>query len=289
MKTDYTMGKALHSLLVILFVLVGPLCYSQTSVKVSDPRLEIRDNKLHIYYDILNGDPDEKYIISIDIKDQDGNTMKANTLEGDIGEVVEGGNNKQITWNLAADNIFINSYVYIKINARVISPPAPVMIEPVEEQKQEVIQEEQKDQTVSKEELKSYNRAGIILQSLAVPGLGLSRISGKPHWLRGVAGYGCIAGSIILNRQAINTFNTIEDYENPNDASSAFDKSVAQDNISEVLAYAAIAVWVTDIIWTIAGTSDLNKPLYSHTAGFSLKSNIDPLSNLPMFGFTYRF
>ena len=91
-------------------------------------------------------------------------------------------------------------------------------------------------------------RTGIILQSLALPGLGLSRMTGKPHWLRGVAGYGCIAGSIILNRQAISTYDDIDDLEDYDDKNELFQKSLNRDNISEVLAYAAIGIWV-DIGW----------------------------------------
>ncbi|UCG27928.1 MAG: hypothetical protein JSV24_00810, partial [Bacteroidales bacterium] len=107
---------------------------------------------------------------------------------------------------------------------------------------------------------KDFSRAGIVIQSLAVPGLGLSRATGDPHWLRGVAGYGCIAGSIVLNHQAVNTFNTIGGLDNVDEIKKAFDKSVQQDKISEVLACAALGIWVTDIIWTIAGTSGLKKP-----------------------------
>jgi hypothetical protein len=299
------MGKTFISLLVINLALAGPLCYSQTSVKVSDPRLEFRDNRLLISYDILNSNPEEKYIISIDIRDQDGNSFKANTLEGDLGEIDQGDGGKQITWDLEADNVYINSYVYVKINARVIPPPEPVVIVTSEQPNEEVAQQEQEDlagnqmeetsEAVTKKgapadiEKVSYNRTGLILQSLAIPGLGLSRVTEKPHWLRGVAGYGCIAGSIILNRLAVNTFNTIEDCDNPDDASRAFDKSVQQDNVSEILVYAAVGIWVADIIWTIVGTSDLNRTLYSQTRGFSLRSNIDPLSNMPLVGFTYRF
>ena len=135
-----------------------------------------------------------------------------------------------------------------------------------------------------------FNRTGIVIQSLAMPGLGLSRVTGKPHWLRGVVGYGCIAGSIVLNRQAVNTFNTIGGLDNIDDVNEAFDKSVLQDNISEVLAYAAIGIWVTDIIWTVTGTSDLRKrPLKSRSKEFSVASTFDPESRIPMVGLRFRF
>ena len=301
------MRKYLLYILFIIPLCFDPICHAQTSVKVSDPRLEMVDNRINISYNILNSNPDEMYTISIVIKDEDGNTINARTLDGDIGEEVTGGSNKNITWNLEADNVFIDAFVFVQINVKVIPPPAPVIIEPeeepvLEEPKEEdaVSQDESKkpepDEAIKKEEpptetkSTSYNRTGIVLQSLALPGLGLSRVTGKPHWLRGVAGYGCIVGSIVLNRQAVNTFNEINDLVYFDEINEAYDKSLQQDNISEILAYAAIGIWVTDFIWTLVGTSDLNKPFYySESRGFSFGSNLDPLTNVPLVSVRYRF
>jgi len=73
-----------------------------------------------------------------------------------------------------------------------------------------------------------------------------------------VVGYGCIAASIIYNKIAVSSYN---DYLNTNDLQEIetfYDNSVNEDNLSEVFAYAAIGIWVTDFIWTIAGSSKLN-------------------------------
>jgi hypothetical protein len=306
---DLTMRIAIQFQLVILFVLSGPFCYSQTRVRVSDPRLEMVGNTIHIYYDILNSDPDEKYTISVVIKDEDGNTINARALNGDVGKEISGGSNKQISWNLEADNIFLDAFVFVQVNAKAIPPPEPVVVTPAGEPKEEVLQQKQEvlddaqesnqpvsNQAVSRKEppagtgSKSYNRAGLVIQSLAIPGLGLSRVTGKPHWLRGVAGYGCIAGSVILNRQAINTYNGIEDLVYFDEINEAYDKSLMQDNISEILSYAAIGIWAADFIWTLVGTSDLNRPSYSsRSRGLSMGSNINPVSNAPLISIIYRF
>ena len=295
------MGKLHHSLLIIAFVLTGPLCNSQTIVQISEPRLELKDNMVHIYYDIQNSDPLEKYVISVEINDEDGNPFDADALDGDIGMVEDGGRNKHITWNLEADNIQINAYVVVKINARVIPPPATVtnkseeeivqkmVDEEVEESKSGVIPEDTPaDAPVSGST--TFNRTSIVLQSLAIPGLGLSRVTGNPHWIRGMAGYGCIIGSVILNRQSIQTFDSIEDMEDPTEAETAFNKSVRQDKISEGLAYAAIGIWVTDIIWTWMGTSDLmSGPSIGDLNNISIGTDIDPLSYAPLVCFRYTF
>jgi len=295
------MGKLHHSLLIIAFVLTGPLCNSQTIVQISEPRLELKDNMIHIYYDIENSDPLEKYVISVEINDEGGNPLEADALDGDIGMVEDGGRNKHITWNLEADNIQINAYVFVKINARVIPPAAPVtnkseeeiaqkmVDEEVEESKPGVIPEDTPEDTPVSGST-TFNRTSIVLQSLAIPGLGLSRVTGNPHWIRGMAGYGCIIGSVILNRQSIQTFDSIEDIEDPSEAETAFNKSVRQDKISEGLAYAAIGIWVMDIIWTWMGTSDLmSGPSIGDLNNISIRTDIDPLSYAPLVCFRYTF
>jgi len=288
------MGKILISILIILLFLVDPLCNAQTSVKVSDPRLEIRDNKLLISYDILYSDPEEKYIISIEIKDEKGNLIKANTLEGDIGEITDGRENKQVIWSFEADNVFLDEYVSVQINAKVILPPASPVIEEPEEK---VVLPEPVKQTIPREgepppisTSKTYSRTGIVFQSIAFPGLGLSRVTGNPHWIRGVAGYGCVITSIVLNWQAIKTYDGIDDFDYFYDVIDVFDKSLLLDNISEIFSFAAVGIWVTDIIWTLAGTSDLNmKPRLSQNRGFSFETKIDPLSKMPLLSFNLRF
>jgi hypothetical protein len=295
------MVQVILSLFVICIFFIDPTCHAQTKVRVSDPGLE-----------------DEKYIISIDIKDENGNPIDANALIGDIGIVEEGGTNKLITWNLESDNIFLDAYVFVQINANVIPPPVPVITEPEEEiveevtdnqkeahaeeiKKQDVIIEDkpkatESERTTNAKETspvtrpKNFNRVGIVIQSLALPGLGLSRTTGKPHWLRGAAGYGCLAGSIILNRTAVNTFNEVEDFVRFDEINEAYNKSSRQDNISEILAYTAVGIWVTDFIWTLVGTSDLKRSIpYTASRGLSFKGDIDPLSNVPRVSIRYRF
>jgi len=294
------MGKARQFLLVITFVLAGPLCYSQSSVKVSDPRLEMVGNTIHISYDILNSDPEEKYAISIVIKDEDGNIINARALDGDIGEEVSGGTNKQIAWNLEADHIFIDAFIFVQIHATFIAPPEPVVAEPEEEpvrgdQKEAFKEEPVQEESSSKEppvdsRTSEFNRTGIIFQSIALPGLGLSRVTGKPHWIRGVAGYGCLAGSIILGRQAVNTYKDIEDLVNFDDINTTYDKALQQNRTANILLFATAGIWITDFIWTLAGTSDLNKiPYAAELRGFSMGGNIDPLTNIPMVNVRYRF
>jgi hypothetical protein len=267
---DVTMRNTLHIVLVISVVLTGPMLYAQTPVTVSDPKIEIRDNIIHIHYDILHSTPEDQFVISIEITDADGNKIKARALEGDVGKDIPGGNDKHIAWDLEADKIYLNTSIYFEINATYIPQPEPAV--------------------VPQEEPKSFSRTNLIIQSLAVPGLGLSRITDKPHWIKGVAGYGCIAGSVIFNLQARNTYRSIEDYPDFEDKKTQFDLSVKQDNLSDVLGFAAIGIWVADFIWTMTGTSDMKgNPLSRNERRISVGGSLDPMTYTPTVNIRYNF
>ena len=280
------MGKIFLFLLVFSFILTGSLCYSQTSFKVSDPRLEMVGNTIHIVYDILNSTPSEEFTVELVVKDSEGNVINARALSGDVGDLVTGGKDKHITWDLEVDRIEMNADIYVKVHVKAIPPPEPAVVVPPAVQEDGEKSPEEIPVATSREE--QYSRTGLILQSVAFPGLGLSRYKGGPHWTKGVLGYGCIVGSLIMNRVAVSTYDGIIDRAGYDAKNTLYQKSLQQDQISEVLAYTAIAIWVSDLVWTIAGTSDLNKRTSSYQ-GLRINPTIDPVSNMPLIAFTYKF
>jgi hypothetical protein len=268
---------------------------------VSPPRLELKANAIHITYNILNSDPAEMYMVNLTVTDGEGIALNALTLDGDVGSQVTGGNNKLIVWNLEADNVLLTSRIYAKIHVQTIpgsdSGISQAGIQPSDKTNSSNLAGQGGDLSGNSKSPggvptgpKTFNRTAIVFQSLVVPGLGLSRVTRKPHWIRGVAGYGCIAGSLVMNKQAIATYNSISDSNDYEEMSRRYEKAVQQDNISEILAYAAVGVWVTDFIWTLIATSDLKKgSTHMNTSGFSLKTNIDPMTYSPMVGIKYGF
>ena len=111
--------KRFHLLILSLFLfLVTPVSLAQESFRVSDPRLELKDNIIHITYDILNGDRPAKYAIDLVITDSNKNQIEASTLSGDIGENVIGGINRLIKWDLQADSIYMDAEITFKIHAK---------------------------------------------------------------------------------------------------------------------------------------------------------------------------
>lgn len=285
------MGKLSLFLLIMVLLCIEPICNAQTPMHVSDPRLELRDNIIHISYDILNGNPSDIYAVYINITDVEGRKINATTLTGDIGKDVSGGKNKNILWDLEADHIFMNEKIYFEIFARA-TPPSERYVTQKGNNSNAAVTEESfvNINPPPSTKVKSYNTAGIVFQSLAIPGLGLSRMTGDPHWLRGLAGYGCIAGSIILNRQSMITYDGIGDYTDFDDKYEQLQNSITQDNISELLAYTAIGIWVTDFIWTLVGISKYQKrSMVSEVRGISVRPGIDPLTYAPMVSIGYRF
>jgi len=290
---------------------------AQSTVEVSRPDLSLKDNGISISYKLLNSSESEEFTIRIEITDSNGRIINAKSLSGDIGENIPGGLNKEIFWDIEADSIFLDEEIFVQVYAQPEAPPLVVEDSPVTEEAPPVAEEDspvvEEDSPVVEENQiteessyksaekigespppstgKSFNRAGIIAQSALFPGLGLSRINpGKPHWIKGVAAYGCIAGSIVLNRMAVTSYNSYKEPTSLNDVDKDYNKAVTQDVVSEVLIYAAIGIWVTDMVWTILGTSDLKMNQASgNSKGFSIGTNVEPVSRVPLIALRYKF
>ena len=264
------MKPKFHFLAIFILFFAVFVSSGQTTIKISKPRLKIENNNLIISYDILNSKPGEKFKIWIEVTDSTGKPIEAQSLSGDVGDDVAGGSDKEIIWNLFADRIFLDVGIYIQINADVIGAA---------------------EGSDKKTEPRTIKRSSAILQSLVFPGLGLSRMSnGKPHWIRGVAGYGCIAASIVYNRKAIESYDKYQKSDDPQEIDEFYDNSVKEDKLSEAFTYAAIGIWVTDFVWTMVGSSRIDKEKkLAHSKGFSISTKYNLNSNIPMLMVTYSF
>ncbi len=259
------MGKTLTSLLILVFLLFEVVGHAQSTHRVSDPRPELEGNKLHIYYDILNSQPSDRFEVSLSIIDDAGNIIQASSFTGDIGKDITGGNNKLIIWDIVSDRVEIEGDIVVIAE---LMPP----------------------QWDLNESGKSFRRSGLILQSIVLPGLGMTRLTGDPHWIRGAAAYSCLAGSIVLNKMAISTYSDFQNANSIKEANSLLEKSTQQDNVSEILASSAIGIWVIDFIWTLVGTSELKKQTVARSSrGISIGTGFDSYSKTPLLALTYSF
>ena len=275
----------LTDFIILICILLCPVTdlQAQSTVEVSKPVLSMKGNKIQISYDLLNSTKKDTYTIRIEITDSEGKTIDARSLSGDIGEEIIGGGNKKILWDIEADSIFLDDEIFVQVYA--LAESVPVVEEP------QVARTEEPAVVETESVKKEFNRTAIIIQSVAFPGLGLSRTNpGQPHWIRGVLGYGCIAGSIYFNSKAVSSYQAYKNTDNLDEVDDLFNQAVKQDNISEALAFIAIGIWVTDLVWTIVGTSGLNSDQISgDLKRFSVGTNIEPISSVPLIAFRYRF
>ena len=286
------MRSLIFIILGVSLIFIEPDCQGQEFIRVSEPKMKRKDNLVYISYDFLNGQPTDTFNVAVDISDVFGNSIHESALSGDIGNNVMGGENKIIVWNLNVDRIYMEDDINVKILAQNRLPvPKSKLILISEIPLVEDTAEEGEPSTVSREaSIKNFSRSGIIIQSLVFPGLGLSRVKSKPHWLRGLAGYGCLAGSIVYKNKADEMRTEYNAAIEPDWKTYYYDVSVWQDNISKVFVASAIAIWASDFIWTLAGTSELKRvQVYGDLSGISLGAGIEPLCFIPTVRLKYTF
>lgn len=245
--------------------------FGQGDIKIPLRKVEFADNKVYIEYDILNYKQTDLFRVWVVITNSSGHRINAQSLSGDIGDNIRGGINKKITWDLQNDNIILDDDISFEVKTERI-----------------VLAEEK---TGTKEATSHFNTGGLILSSTILPGAGLTRVhSGKPYWIIGIAGYGCIAGSVLFNKKAASSYDDYVNSYDINESKTLFDNSKREDQISKIFAYSAIGIWVTDIIWVAVSAGKKNKTLaLKNTKGFSIGSSYDPCFKKPMVSLSYRF
>jgi hypothetical protein len=268
---------------------------AQTPVEITPPSLSMKGGKVLIEYELRNSKKSEKFSIRIEVTTESGDPLQATSLSGDIGEGISGGETRKIIWDIETDSIFLDEEIFVEVYALPEKPPEPVI--PAEEE-----QALKGDEPTGEGEPvlekpsgtaggKQFNRTALIVQSLAFPGLGLSRLNpGQPHWIRGVAAYGCLGGSIYLNRKAWSSYQQYLDPEDAGDKGDLFDQAYDLQKTSRILGYTALAVWTADLVWTILGTSGMKQgALTGKAEGFSIGTGVEPASNTLLIAMRYRF
>lgn len=261
------MEKIYFFLLFLILSFSSLFCFSQskTEAEVSVYSVEYIDKTIHIYYDIIDSQEEDLLTVRLLVLDSLGNDLNVRAFEGDIGANVPGGSEKHISWKPALDHIYLDANISFEVYADYMVLP-------------------------DKETVPAYSRAGLITQSLLVPGLGMTKITGKPHWLRAVAGYGCLGSAIYFSQKAKQSYESVSDVSAFDDKTELYDQSIQQDQTSEILFYAAAGVWVTDIIWTLVGTKDYKAKSKSGSyRGLTVTGSMDPVHAIPKILLRYRF
>lgn len=254
----------------LLALLCVPGIFAQEPAQISAPDLELKGNNILITYDILNSTRRDLFDIWIEVTDTAGNKIVAESLTGDVGENVKGGSHREIVWDLGADGIFLDAGIFIQVYGERLTPLGS-------------------DLVLEKEiRINPYKTIG---QTLAFPGWGMAGMGkSKLHLLKGVAGYGCLAATIVYNRLGISNYDLYQTTEDLSEVDNYYNKAVLQDNLSHAFAYTAIAIWVAELTWTSVVLANIKKQEKERVAErINIYPVYHPQFQSPMLAVGFRF
>jgi hypothetical protein len=213
---------------LFLFFLFIVFKSSSQDFQITLLKLEFYGNQLHIAYNIDNKTSIGKFRIDIKINKQNGDSITPKSITGDLGNNIKSGNNKSIIWDLEKDSIHLDENISIEI--------------------------------IGKKHIEALSKGSIILMSTAVPGLGQTKVSGKPWWLCSIAAYGTLASGFIIYKSSLNTYNLYKAENNPSTRTDQYNKAQKNLNIANTLFITSATLWVANIIWA-AATPNSNQSL----------------------------
>ncbi len=216
--------------LLILFFLPSGIKVSSQSFLITQPKLEFDGYKLTITYDLVSKSKSNVYYVWVELRDQDGDPIRAYSIRGEIGDSISAGNNKVITWAPEEDAIFLNEDVTVEIKGEMFE--------------------------------KEFSKGKMIALSAVVPGLGQTKTrDGKPWWLTSIPAYGALAGGIIYQNKFSNTYDKyLETKDDPVERADLLEQSQKENNIAGTLLISAGVIWAANIIW-MAATPNRYKPM----------------------------
>ncbi|MGC9342833.1 MAG: hypothetical protein ACP5E3_09040 [Bacteroidales bacterium] len=245
------------SLLLLTGVYTG-LSAQNKKLKIENVELEIKNNKVHIFYDIKNSNKDF-HDVKLNFINEDFYPVLPYALKGDIGDSISPGTNKMIEWDISKDLPALDS----EIRPNVI---------------------------VDGKQSLGFNGAGpeFALASLLIPGLGdyfvadVSDMKFKPY-LRTASVYGLITLGVLAKNNRTKDPDKVVPYNTTSQSRFRDDPDLIKDRVyevgktnywlfpadSEFFLGAAAVIWIGDIIW-VAARGNVNKKLRNSLPDFSV-------------------
>lgn len=208
---------------------------------ITNTDFELRGNQLIITYDIEYYSGNQKFTVNTEIFYESGEKISAKSLTGDIDKNIKGGENKTIIWDLNKDKVELDGRIYVEVTA------VPELIA-----------------ETKKETEKSFSLAGTVAPSVVFPGYGNTRITRKPYWILGLAGYGSLVTSYMFNHSASLSYDEYLNEKNDRALrSSNYDDAEADKQISVVFGVSACVIWAADITLLVVNYKKQKKNLSS--------------------------
>jgi hypothetical protein len=196
---------------------------------ITPPALMFDGTQLLISYDVINKNQADQFYVWIEMEKKNGEPIPVKALTGDVGENIQSGTNKKITWVPSKDNIFLDEEINVEVRAE--------------------------------KYVKSFNKGSAMLMSTALPGLGQTKISkGKPWWITGVVAYGALAGGFVTHSGYLKSYDSYRSETDPSKRSDLLAKTQSQMNLSKALIISGVTLWAANILW-VAITPNRYQPL----------------------------
>ena len=248
--------------IIVLFFTVlcsnGALIAQKTTVEITS--VEDVDNKLIVKYNFIDSKESQRFNVTLEITSSTGQYIQANSLSGDLGNRISGGQNKQIVWDYMADGFVMSGNLNFEVIALLTSA--------------------------------EFNMARSLFLSTVCPGLGLNSVDkSHPYWLMGVAAYACLGTSFYLNKKANDNYSSYLSNTEDNLNDELLNKSRNQNKLSKTFGYSALGIWGINLVWTVVRTHQKNKTSIGSINNRNLKfySVYDPILKTNGFGLNYRF
>jgi len=248
--------------ILLLFSLIysSPI-FAQKKAGIKVTGVQYAANKLLISYDITNYDKNDRFAIWVVVYYQNDSICKeARSFEGDIGTKIKGGTEKLITWDLKADNVFI-------------------------------------DETINVEVFGKYMEADLgvgqaMLYSAIYPGLGNYKLTRKKSYLAvGAAAYTFLGASIMLNNSYRKNFDEYLASNDINESDDLYRKTKNQKLGSKIFGFSALGIWAVDMIITArqAKQKRAEKGVAMSPGKFNYFFSYDPFINGPLMSLRLNF
>ena len=216
------MNKFISYITILLLGQAGGMAFAQSKAQIKNVDFELINNEVVITYDIIKHQPEELFKIWIKVYTAQENELKAESLIGAVGENVAGGDHKKIIWNPKADGIYLDNDIYIQVFATSTS-----------------IGSGGSDISMGK----------WLAISALYPGAGNAKKSSNKLWLAaGAVGYGCMIGSIIVNGQAVKSYDNYLLSDDIDARTNFYNDADSQKQLSTILFVAGAVVWAADLI-----------------------------------------
>lgn len=245
--------------LLLVCALLASFSYGQKSPQITITKLSEEAGKIYINYEINQSFPEENFDVKIIVTHSNGQAIAAHTLDGDIGENIKGGKNKQIVWSYEHDGIYLDETINIKLSA---------------------------DKVV---DINYYSMPKLILASTLMPGKGVNMLDRSKNYYgwTGLA-YGLVGVSVLYSLSSLSTYNNYTAAITATDRDTYYNKYKTKTTVAGVAAISALGVWGWNYVRIFLTKNSIIKNQNSLSSWF-LYPSYNTFTNSNMLTLNFKF